>query len=53
MDLTGIEGGNSVIPMDGECTRLAERVLDDVSSDARLAPVLLGQADRSSLVISC
>ena len=40
---TGIEGGNYVLGMDGECNRLAETVPDAVSSDARLDPVLLGR----------
>ena len=43
MYLNGREGGNYVIGMDGECTRLAETVSDAVSSNACLAPVLLGQ----------
>ena len=53
MGSTGREGGNYMLGMDRECTRIAETVPDDVSSDDRLAPVLLGQVDRSSLGISC
>ena len=43
MDPTGREGGNSVIGMYGECTRLSDKVCDPFSSDARLTPVLLGK----------
>ena len=39
----GREGGNSVLGMDGECTRLSEMVSDAVYSDTRLTPVLLGR----------
>ena len=41
MDLTGREGGNSMLGMDGECTRPAETVSDSISSHAYLTPVLL------------
>ena len=43
MDSTGRVGDNSVLGMDGECTRLDETVSDTVSSDDCLAPVLLGR----------
>ena len=43
MDSTWREGGNSVLGMDRDCTRLAETVSDPVSSDSLLAPVLVGQ----------
>ena len=37
MDSTG-GGGDSVVGMDGECTRIAEDISNPVSSEARLAP---------------
>ena len=43
MHSTGREGGNSVLGVYWEFTRLAEMVSDAVSSYARLVPVLLGQ----------
>ena len=36
-------GGNYVLGIDGEWTRLAETFYDDVSSDAHFAPVLQGK----------
>ena len=43
MDSTGRVGDNSVLGMDGECTRLDETVSDTVSSDTRLATFLVGR----------
>ena len=42
LDLSGGYGGNSVLWIDGEWTRLAETWSDAVSSDTCFAPVLLG-----------
>ena len=40
---TGRGGGDYVVGMEGECTRLGEAVSNPVSSEARLAPGLVGR----------
>ena len=44
-DSTGMGGGGgeSVVGMDGECTRIAEDISNPVSSEARLVPGLVGR----------
>ena len=41
--LSQLGGGDSIVGMDGECTHLAEAVSDPVSSEAHLAPGLVGR----------
>ena len=43
MDSTGRGRGDSVVGMEGECDRLDEAVYNIISSDARIAPGLVGQ----------
>ena len=43
MNSTGRVEGDSIVGTDRECNRLPEAVSDPVSSEARLAPGLVGQ----------
>ena len=51
MDSTGRGGSDSIVGMDGGCTRtrLAESVSDTVSSEARLSPGMVGRGWSSVL----